>query len=80
MDVTALTDLLSTLPPLHLEAVDLYLQLRQAPPDLPTLVDLQPRIERALEELEEHTRAVRRMVQRCTEIPSSPSEDLPTGF
>ena len=66
--------------PLHLAGVALLMRLHQQDVPASELLDLQPDLTDALEELGDHVDAAKSVVRRCLNLPPVPSRTVPPGF
>ncbi len=62
------------------EAVTLALRLKQAPPDEAELVELQPRLEAALDALHKQVKGTEGLRKRCESLRATPARRTPPGF
>jgi len=74
-------DRLLYLPTLRLEAIELFIRLQREPPtNVKEIVDIQPQVESAVEQLDDHVHKTEAMVKRCQNLRPLPSNNLPCGF
>jgi hypothetical protein len=69
---------LQDLPPLDLKAIALLAQFDE--PDEERLVELQPQLEDAVEDLNRHAERAKEIVTRCLRLRPIPAKISPHGF
>lgn len=75
-----LIECLQEIEPLELEAVRILWELEQDDYAPATLVEVQPRVDAAMRELDAHRERVKEVRKRCSALQPIPSQSIPPGF